>query len=142
MRVLVIDNDHSVRAAIQLILERQGIETVLASDVHAGFQSFVSSDFDVVIVDIFMSGMNGLETIAGIRRRAPNILSLPCRASDFATPRTPVWISSEWRPSSAPPPACASRLRPGNCSGPSTRASLRRHHDRSVGSLKQERTNG
>ncbi len=72
-RVLVIDDDHSVRAAIQTILNRRVFETVLAPDAHAGIQSFVSHKFDVVIVDIFLSGMNGLETIDFIRRRAPNM---------------------------------------------------------------------
>jgi CheY-like chemotaxis protein len=73
LRVLVIDDDHLVAAAIQMILARKGIESALALDAHAGLQAFVSSKFDVVIVDIFMPGMNGLETITAIRRQAPKI---------------------------------------------------------------------
>ncbi len=72
-RVLVIDDDLSVRTAIQAILNRGAFETVLAPDAHAGIQSFVSYKFDVVIVDIFLSGMNGLETIVFIRRQAPKV---------------------------------------------------------------------
>jgi DNA-binding response OmpR family regulator len=73
MRALVIDDDPSVCRAIQTILSRQGFEAVLASDAHAGIQAFESSRFDVVIVDIFMSAMNGLEAIVEFRQRAPTV---------------------------------------------------------------------
>jgi DNA-binding response OmpR family regulator len=73
MRALVIDDDRSVCMAIKTILAPQGFQTVLAPDAHAGIQAFESSEFDVVIVDIFMSGINGLETIAVLRRRAPRV---------------------------------------------------------------------
>jgi DNA-binding response OmpR family regulator len=73
MRALVIDDDHSVGAAIQWILDRHGFETVLAPDAYSGVQSFESSKFDVVIVDIFIPGMNGIEAIAKFRRRAPRV---------------------------------------------------------------------
>jgi CheY-like chemotaxis protein len=67
-RVLVIEDDASVGAAIQMILSRRNCETVLVSRAHAGIHAFQSSGFDVVIVDLFMPGMNGLDTIERIRR--------------------------------------------------------------------------
>jgi DNA-binding response OmpR family regulator len=72
-RVLVIDNDRSVGAAIQTMLSRRGCDTVIATDAHAGIDAFDSSRFDVVIVDIFIPGMNGLETITEFRQRAPTV---------------------------------------------------------------------
>ena len=72
-RVLVIDDDRSVGAAIQMMLARQDCDTVVAQDAHAGVEAFESSKFDVVIVDIFMPGPDGLETIKGIRERAPTV---------------------------------------------------------------------
>jgi DNA-binding response OmpR family regulator len=89
LRVLVIDDDYSVCAAIRMILDRQGFETVLAPDAHAGIQAFVSSRFDVVIVDIFMAVMNGLETISGIRRRAPTIPLIAMSGFRFRDPTSP-----------------------------------------------------
>jgi len=72
-RVLVIEDDHSVGAAIQMMLACKGCETVLAPDANAGVQAFEASKFDVVMVDIFMPGIDGLKTIKGIRERAPSI---------------------------------------------------------------------
>jgi CheY-like chemotaxis protein len=73
MRVLVIDDDANVAAAIQSILERRSYQTVLASRAHAGIHALETSQFDVVIVDIFMPGMSGLDTIRTIRQKAPGI---------------------------------------------------------------------
>ena len=73
MRVLVIEDDLSVGAAIQMILDREGCYAVHAADAHIGKKAFESSSFDLVIVDIFMPGISGLKTIAGFRQRAPTV---------------------------------------------------------------------
>jgi CheY-like chemotaxis protein len=66
-RVLVIEDDASVSAAIDAILIRHQCETVVASRAHAGIHKFRTGRFDVVMIDLFMPGMNGLDTIARIR---------------------------------------------------------------------------
>ena len=66
-RILVIDDDACVGTAIQAILARRQWETVLASRAHAGIHTFQACGFDVVMVDLFMPGMNGLDTITRIR---------------------------------------------------------------------------
>jgi CheY-like chemotaxis protein len=69
-RILVIDDDACVSTAIQAILARHQYDTVLASRAHAGIHAFQASQFDVVMVDLFMPGMNGLDTIARIRSKS------------------------------------------------------------------------
>jgi CheY-like chemotaxis protein len=66
-RILVIDDDACVGTAIQAILARQHYETALSSRAHAGIHALQASQFDVVMVDLFMPGMNGLDTITQIR---------------------------------------------------------------------------
>src|SRR5664279_5339125 len=68
LRILVIDDDECVGAAIQAVLARRNSEALLASRAYAGIQALESSRFDAVLVDLFMPGMNGLDTIAHIRR--------------------------------------------------------------------------
>ena len=70
-RILVIDDDACVSTAIRAILARRHCEAVLASRAHAGIHSFHSSEFDLVMVDLFMPGMNGLDTITRIRSESP-----------------------------------------------------------------------
>ena len=69
-RILVIYDDACVSTAIQAILARHQYDTVLASRAHAGIHAFQASQFDVVMVDLFMPGMNGLDTIARIRSKS------------------------------------------------------------------------
>jgi CheY-like chemotaxis protein len=70
LRVLVIDDDDCVGAAIKAILARRSNETALVSRAYAGIAALESSRFDVVLVDLFMPGMNGLNAITYIRRQS------------------------------------------------------------------------
>jgi CheY-like chemotaxis protein len=69
-RVLVIEDDACVSTAIDAILIRHQCETVVASRAHAGIHKFRTGRFDVVMIDLFMPGMNGLDTIARIRNES------------------------------------------------------------------------
>jgi DNA-binding response OmpR family regulator len=73
MRVLIIEDDNSVGAAVQMMLDREGCESVHACDAAAGLEAFASSSFNLLIVDIFMPGMNGLKTIVEFRNRSPAV---------------------------------------------------------------------
>jgi len=68
LRVLVIDDDQSVSAAIQAILSRRNGQTDVANRAHAGIHALTASRHDVVLIDLFMPGLSGLDTITYIRR--------------------------------------------------------------------------
>src|ERR1700682_2363089 len=70
-RVLVIDDDQSVRMAIESLLRHQDCAVVLANSGQLASNILETTQFDVVMVDIFMPGMDGLETIKAFRKRAP-----------------------------------------------------------------------
>lgn len=72
-RVLVIDDDKSVCTAIETLLGYQDCVAVVANSGNLGAETFEASNFDVVMIDIFMPGMDGLETIKGFRERAPTV---------------------------------------------------------------------
>jgi DNA-binding response OmpR family regulator len=73
MRALVIDDDAHIGLAIRAILATQQIDVIPALRAHAGMHELTVSQFGIVLVDIFMPGMGGLETIERIRARAPDI---------------------------------------------------------------------
>jgi DNA-binding NtrC family response regulator len=66
-RILVIDDDPAVGHATQLLLEREGFEVVVAKGGRAGIVAAREQRFAVVLVDIFMPDMDGLETIKALR---------------------------------------------------------------------------
>jgi CheY-like chemotaxis protein len=70
-KILVVDDDSAVRATIQLLLERAGHEVVVASDGRKGLTIFEAGNFDLLLLDIFMPGMDGLETMRLIHAQQP-----------------------------------------------------------------------
>lgn len=73
MRILVIDDQTQVRAAISLALRAKGFDVVTAENGHAGLRTFKASPFDLVIADIFMPEMDGVKLIKALRERNPNL---------------------------------------------------------------------
>ncbi len=57
--ILVTDDGHATRAAIELVLTKHKLGVPLASDGTIGLRLVQSNPFDVVIVDMFMPAMDG-----------------------------------------------------------------------------------
>jgi CheY-like chemotaxis protein len=87
--ILVIDDDSAVSATIKLLLDRAGHNVVVANDGRNGLKIFESSQFDLLIVDIFMPGMDGLETIRLVHRQRPELPILVISGHAFPTDSNP-----------------------------------------------------
>ena len=72
-RVLIVDDDPMVCAAIEIYLERHGFEVTIADGGEAGLRALEDASFDLMIVDIFMPHMRGFESIRIFHERAPAI---------------------------------------------------------------------
>jgi len=68
-RALVVDDSLSVRRAIASLLEDQGYEVVLARDGLEAVKSMEAARPDVLLTDLEMPNMNGLELAAHVRSR-------------------------------------------------------------------------
>ena len=88
--ILVIDDDHSIRHAIQALLKKNGYEVVLAPDGAAGLKLIGSARFDAVIIDMFMDGMDGLATIRELRKCDPKLPFVAMSGFPFTDPRNGV----------------------------------------------------
>jgi CheY-like chemotaxis protein len=71
--ILIVDDDPAVQITIRLLLERAGHRVTVAGDGHKGLALFEASQFDLLFLDIFMPGMDGLETMRHIRARQPAV---------------------------------------------------------------------
>ena len=72
-RILVVDDDPMVCIAIEVCLQRQGMEVTIADGGDAGMRELASGEFDVMLVDIFMPHMRGFESIRIFHERAPTV---------------------------------------------------------------------
>src|ERR1700733_15028925 len=72
-RVLAIDDDGAVCATVSAILERAGHQVVTAQNARGGLKLLEADRFDLLLIDIFMPEMDGLETIRVLRRSQPKL---------------------------------------------------------------------
>lgn len=72
-RILVIDDDQAVRGAMQLLLQAEGFEVIAAADGISGIAAAESHAPDLTIIDLFMPGMSGVDTIKAFRERFPRL---------------------------------------------------------------------
>ncbi len=69
--ILVVDDDPLVLAALQDLLESEGYAVLTASSGRTGLKLYQEETPDLVITDILMPEMDGIETINEIRGLAP-----------------------------------------------------------------------
>ena len=88
-RILIIDDDKAVGTAIKVLLENEGSEVVHAENGRCGLETVKRDEFDVVIVDIFMPGLDGIETIKLLRAVRPDLSIIAISGFLFRDARTP-----------------------------------------------------
>ena len=71
-RVLVIDDERSIRNTLKDILEFEKYSVELAEDGFKGLELLQSKEFDVVLCDIKMPGMDGIEVLQKIEEIKPD----------------------------------------------------------------------
>jgi len=67
LSILYVEDDPSVQIIVQNYLQKLFARVVTADDGVEGLAAYKREKFDIVITDISMPGMNGLELIAHIR---------------------------------------------------------------------------
>ncbi len=67
MKVLIIDDEPSLRQTVSMILDEEGYEVVVAADGKEGLEKALEIEPDVVLTDVRMPGMPGLEFLERYR---------------------------------------------------------------------------
>lgn len=67
MKILIVDDNKNWAFIVRVMLEEEGFEVQSASDGETGYSTCLSFRPDVVITDIQMRGMNGIELMRMIR---------------------------------------------------------------------------
>jgi len=72
IRVLVVDDDEPHAAAVAESLERVGYDCVVATSGSEGLRLIEEQVFDIIITDLIMEGVGGLEVLAKAKRELPD----------------------------------------------------------------------
>src|ERR1035441_3197356 len=83
-RILIVDDDAKLRRALHSTLHSLGFEIAESSNGEQALRETKNQKIDVVLLDINMPGMGGIETCRELRRAAPRlqILMLTVRESE------------------------------------------------------------
>ena len=72
-RILVIDDERSIRNTLKDILEYEKYEVDLAEDGAKGLEKIKNGEFDIVLCDIKMPGMDGIEVLEKLSEIASDL---------------------------------------------------------------------
>ncbi len=67
-RILVVDDDHSSRVVLELLLRREGYDVQVTEDGCTALTLLKTESFDMILSDFLMPGMNGLEMAKAVRK--------------------------------------------------------------------------
>ncbi|MEO7274997.1 MAG: response regulator, partial [Vicinamibacterales bacterium] len=75
-RVLVVDDERSMRELLAIVLKRDGYDVLLAENGRAALELLRRQRVDVLITDIRMPGMNGVDMLREAKRIDPELTSI------------------------------------------------------------------
>lgn len=71
--ILIVDDDETIRRLIIRLLEKEGYTTIVANNGRDGLLKYDKSKIDLVITDIIMPDMEGIEFIISLKKLNPEI---------------------------------------------------------------------
>jgi len=87
--ILVIDDDRAVLSTIKLLLERAAHSVEAVDNSQAGLRLLETQRFDLLIVDIFMPGMDGFETMRLVHQSRPEMPVIVISGQQFHSASEP-----------------------------------------------------
>lgn len=92
-RILVVDDERSMRELLDYMLSRQGYQIALAENGRKAVSIIQSEDFDLILCDIRLGDITGLEVLRAAKRKNPGAIVIMISA--FATTETAVEAMNE-----------------------------------------------
>jgi two-component system response regulator PilR (NtrC family) len=75
-RILVVDDEPSIREFLQIMLKREKMDVELAENGRIAWEKLQANEYDLVISDIQMPEMSGIELLAKIKEKDPSAIVL------------------------------------------------------------------
>ena len=69
-KIALIDDDQNILTSVSMVLEEEGFKTFTYTDGLAGLEGVLSEQVDLVVLDIKMPRMDGMETLRRIREKS------------------------------------------------------------------------
>src|ERR1051325_10046349 len=73
MRILIVDDEEVLRDVLEVVLRRENFDVVLASSGEEALNVLDTEEVDLVILDIMLPGISGIDTLRAVRISNPTL---------------------------------------------------------------------
>jgi two-component system response regulator ResD len=81
--ILVVDDEERIRRLLRMYLEKEGFDIEEAEDGESALQKAVEHDYDLILLDLMLPGIDGLEVCARLRQqKATPIIMLTAKGEE------------------------------------------------------------
>lgn len=70
-RILIVEDETALCESLQRVFAREGYDVITASNAEAGLLLYEAGGHDLILCDILLPGMNGIEFLEAVRKRSP-----------------------------------------------------------------------
>ena len=95
-KILLVDDEEGIQMLYREELEDDGYEVISAYTGEEGLQKFKDESPDLVILDIQMPGMNGIETLRQMKMNNPDLPVILSTAYNEYKQDLGTWASDEY----------------------------------------------
>lgn len=74
VKVLIVDDEQNIVDSLRLILEHEGYSTDSCNDGYSAIEKITDNDYELVLLDIKMPGLDGLETLEKVKQIKPDVV--------------------------------------------------------------------
>ncbi len=71
--ILIVDDEHGFRTTLSRFIEKEGHKAFVASESKEAFDTLATHEIDIIVSDIIMPGISGIELMKKVREFYPNI---------------------------------------------------------------------
>ncbi len=69
---MIVDDDENFRRTLQSVLKEEGLDVIWAEDGYQAIWMVSENQIDLVLMDVFMPGINGIEALSKIKEILPD----------------------------------------------------------------------
>ena len=70
-KILIVDDESEMRVALETTLKREKFQLICAEDGKQALDKMEDDDFDLILTDVRMPKVNGLELLRAVKERSP-----------------------------------------------------------------------
>ena len=97
--VLIVEDDDRTRTLLAAVVSQYGFSPELAGDAEAAIEQLEDHEFDIILVDLLLPRMDGMELLRRLKKMSPDMLerTIVVTSASELTPRDSAELRSVWR---------------------------------------------